>query len=181
MKWQRRIKEFGWTGVLSVALAVFVFGTWSYQLGAWSWIDRRPLSERYSLTPVIRTDLYPILNAPGRLESARRTMIRCQVENMTGAGMQGSTTLLSVLPEGTAVKAGDVLATFDASTYDEMYRQQLITVEQAKASHLQAKLGYEITLLAVSEYKDGQVPETLKSLEGSIALANPTLPAPRTI
>jgi len=171
MKWDRRTRKLVWR-VLSVAIALFVFLTLSYQLGAWSWFDRRPLSERYMLKPVIRTDLYPILNAPGRLESSKRTLIRCQVESMSGSGMMGgSSTLLTVLPEGTPVKQGDVLATFDASTFDEMYRQQVITVEQAKASHLQAQLGYEITLLAVNEYKDGKVPETIKSMEGSIALA----------
>jgi HlyD family secretion protein len=172
MKLNRRLKAFGWTGVLTVVVALFIFVTLSYQLGAWSWFDRRPLEERYRLTPVIRTDLYPVLNAPGQLESAQKTMIRCQVEALTGGGPQGgSSTLLTVVPEGTPVKTGDVLATLDASTFDEMYRQQIITVEQAKASHLQAELNYQITMLAVNEFKDGKVPEQIKSMEGSIALA----------
>ncbi len=172
MRWQRRIRQFGWTGVLSVVVALFVSLSLSYQLGAWSWIDRVPLSERYASRPVIRTDLYPILNAPGRLESSESTIVRCQLENMTGGGGQGgSSTLLTAIAEGTPVKRGDVLATLDSSTYDEMYRQQIITVEQAKAGHLQAQLNYQITLLAVTEYKEGKVPETIKSMEGSIALA----------
>ncbi len=68
-----------------------------------------------------------------------------------------------------------MLATLDASTYEEMLRQQLITVEQAKASHLQAQLNHEISLLAVREYRDGTVQETLKGMEGSIALARSDL------
>ncbi len=170
MRWQRWIRKMVGR-VVSALVVLFVFLTLSYQLGAWSWIDRQPISERYTLKPVIRTDLYPTLNAPGRLESSKRTLIRCQVESSGSGTMGGSSTLLSVLPEGTNVKKGDVLATLDASSFDEMYRQQVITVEQAKASHLQAQLGYEITLLAVDEYKDGKVPETIKSMEGSIALA----------
>ncbi len=56
-----------------------------------------------------------------------------------------------------------------------MYRQQLITVEQAKASYLQAQLNHQIALLAVREYRDGTVQETLKGMEGSIALARSDL------
>ena len=83
--------------------------------------------------------------------------------------------MLTVVPEGTTVKKGDVLATLDASNYEEMQRQQVITVEQAKASHLQAELDLEIALLAVKEYRDGIVEETLKGMEGSIALARSDL------
>ena len=79
------------------------------------------------------------------------------------------------MPEGTPVKKGDVLATLDASNYEEMQRQQVITVEQAKASHLQARLDLEIALLAVKEYRDGIVEETLKGMEGSLALARSDL------
>ena len=54
-------------------------------------------------------------------------------------------------------------------------RQQIITVEQAKASYLQAQLNYDIALLAVREYRDGTVQETLKGMEGQIALARSDL------
>jgi HlyD family secretion protein len=80
-----------------------------------------------------------------------------------------------VLSEGTPVKQGDVLAKLDGSTYEEMLRQQTITVEQVKASHLQAQLDSEIALLAVREYRDGTVHETLKGMEGLIALARSDL------
>jgi len=95
---------------------------------------------------------------------------------MAGGGAGGgSSVILSILPEGTPVKAGDVLARLDASTYEEMYRQQTISVEQAKASHLQAQLNHEIALLAVREYREGTVQETLKGMEGAIALADSDL------
>ena len=83
--------------------------------------------------------------------------------------------ILTLIPEGTHVKRGDVLATLDGSTYEEMLRQQEITVEQAKASHLQAQLDHEIALLAVREYREGTVQETLKGMEGAIALARSDL------
>ena len=121
------------------------------------------------------TDLAPILNAPGRLESAKRTVIRCQLENLAGSVSGGASTMLSVLPEGTFVKQGDVLARLDASSYEELQRQQVITVEQAKASHLQARLDLEIALLAVNEYRDGIVEETLKGMEAIVVPARSDL------
>jgi len=83
--------------------------------------------------------------------------------------------MLTVLPEGTTVKEGDVVATLDASTYDDMYRQQVITVEQAKSSHLRAQLDVEIAMLAVRQFLDGTVEETKKGMEGAIALARSDL------
>jgi HlyD family secretion protein len=175
MMWLKRKSPFFWIGLFGAVVAVSSFLVGSYAQSNFSWLDRRPLRERYRVSQVIRTDLAPILNAPGRLESAKRTTIRCQLENIAGTAGGGASTLLSVVPEGTAVKQGDVLATLDASSYEELQRQQVITVEQAKASHLQAKLNLEIALLAVKEYRDGIVEETLKGMEGSLALARSDL------
>jgi HlyD family secretion protein len=147
----------------------------SYALEAWPFNDRRPLVERYRFVKVSRSDLVPILSAPGLLDSSRKTVVKCELENMAGGGAGGSSVILTLLPEGTPVKVGDVLAKLDASTYEEMYRQQTITVEQAKASHYQAELNLEIARLAVREYRDGLVQETLKGMEGSIMLARSDL------
>ena len=175
MSWRRRKRAFAWVGIIGACVALSSFLIGSYAQSNLSWLDRRPLRDRYQVREVIRTDLAPILNAPGRLESAKRTMIRCQLENIAGTAGGGASTLLTVLPEGTSVKQGDVLATLDASNYEELQRQQVITVEQAKASHLQARLDLEIALLAVNEYRDGIVEETLKGMEGSLALARSDL------
>ena len=180
--WLRRVWPFGWSGVFLVFIATSTFLVATYQLETWPWLDRRPLRERYTFRYVSRADLSPVLNAPGRVESTNRTVIKCELENIAGgASGSGSSTLLTLLPEGTLVKEGDVLATLDKSTTEEMYNQQTITVEQAKASHLQAQLNHQIALLAVREYREGTVQETLKGMEGSIALATPTCHAPWTI
>jgi HlyD family secretion protein len=173
--WLTRVWPFGWTGVSVVVVALSSFLVATHELGAWPWNDRRPLRERFYFRYVSRIDLNPVLNAPGRLESSKRTIIRCELENLAGASGGGSSTILTVLPEGTPVKRGDVLATLDGSTYLEMLRQQAITVEQAKASHLQVQLNHEIALLAVREYSEGTVQETLKGMEGTITLARSDL------
>jgi HlyD family secretion protein len=176
MSWLRRAWRWGRNAIVVGSIALAAFLTATHEMGAWPWNDRRPLRERFLFTHVSRTDLNPILNAPGRLESSKKTLIRCELENLVaGARGSGSSTILTLLPEGNVVKHGDVLATLDASTYVEMLRQQEITVEQAKASHLQARLNHEIALLAVREYRDGTVKQTLQGMEGSIALARSDL------
>lgn len=172
--WLKTVWPFGWTGLAVVVVAVSSFLVATHELGAWPWIDRRPLRERYLFRSVHRVDLSPVLNAPGRLESSRMTVVQCELENIAGASA-GASMILTLVPEGTHVKQGDVLATLDGSTYEEMLRQQAITVEQSKASHLQAQLDHEIALLAVREYRDGTVQETLKGMEGTIALARSDL------
>jgi HlyD family secretion protein len=171
MSWLKRV----WTGISIGLVALLSFLVATHELGAWPWIDRRPLRDRYLFRHVSFTDLHPTLNAAGRLDSTKNTLVRCELENIAGGRGGASSTILTVLPEGSVVKRGDVLASLDASTYEELLRQQVMTVEQAKASHLQAQLNHEISLLAVREFRDGTVQETLKGMEGSIALARSDL------
>ena len=69
MSWLSRNRSFAWGGGLGAVVALSSFGIGSYAQGNLSWFDRRPLRERYHVREVFRTDLAPILNAPGRLES----------------------------------------------------------------------------------------------------------------
>ena len=141
----------------------------------------RPTADRYALASVRRTDLFPALTAGGRVESSTRTVIQCELENITigvlgqrlWAG--GSSVLLSIVPEGSMVHRGDILAVLDASEYEELLRQQQITVERSRADHRQAELDHEITQLAVIEFRDGSMTEAIKDFERSVALAESDL------
>ena len=82
--WLRTVWPFGWTGVAVVSMTVSSFLLATHEMGAWPWIDRRPMDERYHLKHVSRTDLSPILSAPGRLDSSRMTTVRCELENIAG-------------------------------------------------------------------------------------------------
>jgi HlyD family secretion protein len=176
MSWLRDAKSLVLPYTIGVLVTLAACAAVTYWLDTWPWADQRPLRERYLFERVSRADLAPVLQAPGGLESSKRTIVKCQLENIAGGGaMGGASTILTVLPEGTPVKKGDVLAKLDAAAFEEMLRQQEITVEQVKASHLQAKLNHEIALLAVREYREGTVQETLESMEGSIALARSDL------
>lgn len=163
-------------GFWTLAITTSSFLGISYNLDSWPFGDHRTVRERYQVGLAPRVDLNPIVNVPGRLESTRKTTIRCELQNLAGQASGGGTsTLIELLPEGTPVKKGDVLGRLDGSTYEEMLRLQEIVVEQARASELQARLTYEIAVLAVKEYEEGTVLETLKGMEGTIALARSDL------
>lgn len=138
---------------------------------------RKPARERYPLIDVRRAVLRPILQAGGRVESARRTVIECQLENLS-SGVQGqrleaggASVLLKLIPEGTVVKKGDVLAVLDSSDYVELLRVQRINVERAQADKLQAELDHEIAKLAMAEYRDGTLGELMEDYERRVTLA----------
>jgi HlyD family secretion protein len=138
-------------------------------------------SERYFTAGVKRTDLFPTLTASGRVESSKRTIIECDLENVAVGvrgerlSANGASVLLSVIPEGTTVKRGDVLAVLDSSDYEELLRIQQMSVQRADADHVQAKLELEVAKLAVREFEDGTERETIEDFEGRILLAKSDL------
>ncbi len=115
------------------------------------------------------------------MESTKRTIIECDLENVA-VGVRGqrlaaggAAVLLSVIPEGTTVKRGDVLAIIDSSDYEELLRIQEMTVARAAADHVQASLDLEIAKLAVREFEEGTLHETIEDFEGRILLARSDL------
>jgi HlyD family secretion protein len=139
------------------------------------------LSDRFQLTEVRRASLAPTLKATGQIESGKRTVIECQLERMAVgvAGQRltagGASVVLSVIPEGALVKRGDVLAVLDSSDYEELLRVQRITVERAKADQLQARLDHEIAKLALEEFREGTMKETIEGFQGRINLVRSDL------
>ena len=85
MSWLGRRLFNRWMGAIVALVALSSFLIVSYAKGNLPWLDHRPMRERYRVYKAFRTDLAPVLNAPGNLESARRTMIRCELENIAGA------------------------------------------------------------------------------------------------
>lgn len=140
-----------------------------------------PLAERYQFAPVSRTVLGGSMTAMGTLQSAKRTVIECKLEHISVgvAGRRlsagGASTLIEVVPDGSVVKKGDVLARLDSSEYEELLRQQQITVERARADHRQAELDLEVAKLAIVEFEQGVMNETLKDHQRLIAMAQSDL------
>jgi HlyD family secretion protein len=163
--------------VACCALALMALCAGAY----WHWHRLGGSEKRYVTTGVRRADLFPTITATGRTESAKRTVIQCQLENIT-VGVRGqrlaaggASMLLSVAPEGSEVKQGDVLAVLDSSDYEELLRTQRISVERAVAETLQAKLAHEVAGMALQEFQDGLMRESLEDYQGRILLARSDL------
>jgi multidrug resistance efflux pump len=66
---------------------------------------------------------------------------------------------VTILPEGSNVKAGDVVCTLDSSAFEDELRAQTIRKVQAEAWVQQARAIHEVTLITLREYKDGILPQ----------------------
>jgi HlyD family secretion protein len=165
--------------MIAIALATATIGGL-----AWGWARfaaRKAPSQQYAVTDVRRADLYPMIKASGRVESGKRTIIECQLERIAvgvrgqGVAAGGASVLLKVIPEGTSVKRGDILAEMDSADYVELLRLQEMSVERARADKLQAELDHEIAKLALIEFRDGTMKEMIEDFQRRVTLARSDL------
>ena len=68
----------------------------------------------------------------GSLEAARRTDLICLIE--------GGTTIMSILPEGTKVKKGDLVCELDSASLKDQLTNQKIASQGAEAALQNAKI-----------------------------------------
>lgn len=161
-------------------------------LGAGTWAARPMLQERFSrgeenqfahlVTEVARTGPFLVTaNIQGNLDSQSNAILTSQVE--------GTTAIISIVPEGSRVEEGDVVCVLDSANLDDQAKQQEITVTNADASEAQAKEQLEVTRtqnesdiaaaqlaltladLDLQKYQEGEYPKQEKELEGNLALA----------
>lgn len=130
-----------------------------------------PLS-RMATGMVRREPFYSTIVATGRIESSENTEIRCSLSRLTTGT---ASTILAMIDDGTNVKKGDVLAELDAAGYEEMVRRQQIVVDQARATHEQAKLSLEVAEINFEAQKLGVMAQTDKQMRSQIALAESDL------
>ena len=108
-----------------------------------------------------------IVKEKGNLESAANKDVHCEVE--------GGTTIIRILPEGTRVKEGDVVCELDSASLKDSLNNQKISTQQAEASFKQAFLTREVAEYAVKEYVEGVFKQDKATIEGQIALAKSDL------
>ncbi|GAC1464880.1 MAG: efflux RND transporter periplasmic adaptor subunit [Isosphaeraceae bacterium] len=161
-------------GLITVALAAIPYRHQTLPYGGRS-------LEGVSKTLVRRNDISVTMTASGRVDSSKRTIIYCQLENLAvnvrGQGITagGASTILSVIPDGSEVKEGDVLCILDASGYEDLLVAQSMNVDRAKADLTQATLNLDVARMAIDEYRDGLMRQTQKTLEGNLALVRSDL------
>ncbi len=121
----------------------------------------------------------------GTIKSREQTIIKNEVE--------GRTSIISLVPEGTRVKKGDLLVELDASTMDDDKIEQEIRTMNAEASYINAKETLEVTknqaasdvnvaeldlefaIQDLDQYKVGQYPNEKTAAENEIKLAQEEL------
>ena len=104
------------------------------------------LADQRSTLPtftVLQGDLIIDAVEPGNIEAGDAQVIRSQVE--------GRTTIIDIVPEGTIITPQDVeeqriLLRLDASSLEDRLIQQEITLEGAKASYAEASTGLDIQI-----------------------------------
>ncbi len=89
--------------------------------------------------------------------------------------VEGTTTIISIKPEGTPVKKGEVVCELDSAALKDQLTNQKITTESASASWINAQLTREVAEIAVIEYVDGVYKQDHDTVEGEIKLAESDL------
>ena len=154
---------------LVIAAAVWATSSWLRTTNELGSIDQ------FTVTP---RSFNVVLTERGELKAAKETEIVCQVE--------GRSTIISLIPEGTAVKEGDLLvelasdAIEDRIQLEELKETNAITAYEAAETELEiqrdknesdirkANLNIELRQLALDKYEKGEWVE--RSTDAGIAI-----------
>ena len=101
----------------------------------------------------------------GSVDSASNIEVRCEVESA------GGLTIISVIPEGTIVKKGDLLVELDSSTLSENVVKQQIAVNNSEATVAKSEADLRTAELTYKEYDEGKFKESLITIQNKIATA----------
>ncbi|MEA3465187.1 MAG: efflux RND transporter periplasmic adaptor subunit [Thermodesulfobacteriota bacterium] len=124
-------KKYGWfSGLVGVVALVLLAG----------WLRSTPVGDEQAQTALLVTvESIPLaitVNAAGSLKAKEQVVIVNTLEGMT--------TVLSVVDEGSEVKKGDLLIELDVSTLQSKLIDQQIRVQNAQASYVQARENLEV-------------------------------------
>ncbi|MFB0524092.1 MAG: efflux transporter periplasmic adaptor subunit, partial [Phycisphaerae bacterium] len=121
----------------------------------------------------------------GTIQSREQIILRNEVE--------GRTSVVSIVPDGGSVKAGDLLVELDASTLKDAVIDQDIQVQRAEAAYVSAQetlavvenqavsdvnlaeLTLEFAIQDLDQYKEGQFPNEETAAKNEITLAREEL------
>ncbi|MEX0978150.1 MAG: HlyD family efflux transporter periplasmic adaptor subunit [Pirellulales bacterium] len=118
-----------------------------------------------------KADLVISITEDGTLESSHNTDIKCEV--------QGGSTILWIVPDGTDVKKGDELVRLDSAGIQEKIDLQKITYEKAKALMIEAEKNFETAKISVQEYIEGTFVQQLQTLKVQATVAKENLESAR--
>ena len=93
----------------------------------------------YTVSP---TDLAINVTERGNLESQDEVDVICMVDDIRGDEIHG-TPIIWIVPNGSAVKKGDLLVQFDSAGHLERLDRQILDNERARAEQIKAKVQYD--------------------------------------
>ena len=99
----------------------------------------------------------------GEIRSSENVEIRCEVR-----ARNGSLSVLSVIPEGTSVKAGDFLVQLDSTSFEKELEEQNIALANAETAVIQAESNLESAKAAKEEYVQGIFEQNKKIVDNEI-------------
>ena len=99
----------------------------------------------------------------GEVQSSENVEIRCEVR-----ARNGQLTVISLVPEGTKVKAGDFLVRLDSTAFEKERESQRIAVANAKAAVIQADANLKTARTTLTEYEEGTYLSQVQDLENQI-------------
>ena len=121
----------------------------------------------------------------GTLDSMKNAVLTCKVE--------GQTTIIMIVPEGTNVKEGELVCELDSSILSDKETQQEIAVEKAKAAFEQgredlkiqeaqnesdieaANLKLKLAQIDLKKFQEGELVQQINDLDSKIKLAEENL------
>lgn len=116
---------------------------------------------------VQRTKLPVVVVERGSLESSK---------NLDGINeVEGMTTIIKIVPEGTVVKKGQKVCELDSATLRDNLTNQKISTQRANADYEQTTKTLQVTEISVKEYLEGTFPSDKQTAQGSIKLAESDL------
>jgi RND family efflux transporter MFP subunit len=154
-------------GVLAIGAAVVV-ATLGSRL-----INHEPLAGNFLTEEARRSDMIVSIVEDGTLESSHNTDIKCEV--------QGGSTILWIVPDGSQVKKGDELVRLDSAGIQEKIDLQRITFEKAKALAIEAEKNFESAKIAVQEFIEGTFVQQLQTLKVTATVAKENLESARNM
>jgi HlyD family secretion protein len=137
--------------------------------------------------------LFTVARGPLTISVTERGSIDNREKEIVKSNVEGRTTIVSVVDEGTVVKKGDLLIELDASSLGEGRIEQEIKLQNAEAALIQAQeslaiainqaeadteeagLKVRFAVLDLKKYKEGDYPVSLQTAESEITLASEEL------
>ncbi len=140
--------------VLAIALPILLVVT----VAAVKWSGGEDATENIPTFEVKRGPLTISIDASGTIKALDQVVITCKVKGEGGRSEGGGVTILTLVPEGTHVKKGDLLVELDSSSFEDQLVAEQITLQTAETTLISATETLEVGKnLAESEKEQAQL------------------------